>query len=318
MPPADPNTPPIDTPAPKPAAQVGRWLLGLALPPCAVALVALALFYAENTSHYFSTTLGSSLLQDNAQRPRRGTIWQGILAAQRSRATLVSPLPVDSLAAPTAGPPPALERTTYRLVHRTDDFALLRAAPRNSPWRPDSLDASTLKDLAVSTQVFHQGVRLMHSIDLPLSTYRTQARIHAEVALEEGRLFSLLHHRLSTAQSPLAYDFIRMSATDQSDWRQRLEPLIAVYGSPEGTSDTTKVQGIAYKMMDTWADSLQRGDLDRLRHLWQSGAPCEIRLLRYMDGFRGYFQPKGEHPYRFDIAAKRQTAAQALLGQASP
>ena len=35
--------------------------------------------------------------------------------------------------------------------------------------------------------------------------------------------------------------------------------------------------------------------------------------LRYMDGFRGYFQPKGEHPYRFNILPGRQAAAQALL-----
>ena len=70
--------------------------------------------------------------------------------------------------------------------------------------------------------------------------------------------------------------------------------------------------------MDAWQDSLYRSDLDRLRRLWQKGDACEIRLLRYMDGFRGYFQPKGEHPYSFEVPATRQEPALALLGDPNP
>ena len=291
------------------------WALKAALaaaPPCGAVLLCLAALLVELGDHGISAAIGRHLLEDNAERPQRGAVWQGILAARRNRGTVAAAAfsePADS----SAGPAPALTRASFRLVHRSGDFAVLRAEPRDAPWRADALDADALKELAASTQVYRQGGRLLDSVELPGSLYRTRARILAEVALEEGRLFSDLHVRLRRAGDPQAYDFIRMSAADRRYWRQRLQPAVAAYGTATGLADTTTVQAVAYAQFDTWADSLHALDQKRLRRLWHEGAACEIRLLRYMDGFRGYFQPKGEHPYRFDIPAERQTAARALL-----
>ena len=154
---------------------------------------------------------------------------------------------------------------------------------------------------------------MLDSIELPGSLYRTKARILAEVALEEGRLFAQLHARLRRTNDPQAYDFIRMSKEDRLYWQRRLQPAVKAYATAAGLPDTTAVQAAAYTLFDAWADSLQAGDRRRLLGLWHRGEACEIRLLRYMDGFRGYFQPKNEHPYRFDIPPGRETAAQTLL-----
>lgn len=293
---------------------LSAWVLKTALaaaPPCGAAFLCLTVLLVELGDHRISAAVGRHLLEGNASRPPRGAVWQGILAARRNRETLAAAAkePADN----TTGPAPALTRAAFRLVHRSGDFAVLRAEPRDTPWRADALDPDALKELAASTQVYRQGNRLLNSIELPGSLYRTRARILAEVALEEGRLFSDLHERLRREGDPQAYDFIRMSAADQSYWRQRLQPAVTAYGTTTGLPDTTTVQAAAYAQFDIWADSLHARDRKRLHGLWHEGAACEIRLLRYMDGFRGYFQPEGEHPYRFDIPVERQTAARALL-----
>lgn len=285
-----------------------RWAFGLSLPGLLLALGGLAILRYESQHHSIAVRLGQYLLQRNPQQAQSGAVWEGILGARRSRVQLQERAGGDSAAAP----PPVVLGTRYRRSVHTADYTVLDARPRTRPLRPDTLSAAHLSRLAASIQFYRQGSDLLAVAVLPDHTVDAKARIHAEIALDDGRLFPLLHRRLAVLQVARAWDFVRMSAPDQRQWRQRLRPLIAAYGHP-GRADSSAVARALNGQLDAWRDSLHAAERSRLKQLWDEGTACQIRLLRHMDGFRGYFQPAGEAALGFEVPPAKAIIAQRLL-----
>jgi len=286
-----------------------RWLIGLTLPGILLLGCGLGGAWLEHRTHWIARRLGTYLLQRNEARPARGSVWQGILASRRTRSSLESSTWADSLQQETI--PQAVLHGRYLVDRRSADFLVLRVDSRPMSLRPGRLTGPQMQELARSLQAYTQGRQLLAHVSLPRDPFQVHARIRAQLALEDGSLFPLLHQRLLAANSPRAWNFVRMSTEDRQYWHEHLDQILA---GPSGEGETSleptpEVVDVLQSLIRTWEDSLYAAEIQRLQQAWESSADFELRIVRNMDTFTGYAVAAGELPVRFTIPACRADAA---------
>ena len=271
-----------DTPnrpqAPTPAAQrptILVWLAGLLLPGLVLVLMGLAVLVWEANHHLFAVRIGHYLLEHNADQTPHGAVWQGILANRRSQ------VDIDSLDfdIQTESLPPALLTTHYTHEQRTTDFQILRAHPRPEPLAVDQITGDRLTDLAQALHIHRRGQALLQQADLPAATFHMQARMRAQVALEDDTLFDLLHRRLRAQNAAEAWTFVDMPVAEKPFWRGFLKQVIAA--DPADTalvSESPAVAAACRTLLATWQDSLRFVETARLQTAWNQGTAFELRL----------------------------------------
>ena len=289
-----------------------RWLTGLTLPGLLLAILGLSALWIEYRTHYAAVRLGEYLLQHNHERKAHGATWQGILASRRSRSSLEHQSQSDTLRLETI--PPGQLHYRYEAEEPTADFLVLRAQGRKMPLRLGQVSGQQMQSLAHSLQVHRQGEELLSHIQLPRDPFRVHAQIQAQIALEDGSLFQVLHGKLARINAPEAWIFVKMSAADQDYWRDYLERFLAwsaagfTPGFEEFQDTTSTLTGTCTTLLKTWEDSLYADELTLLQQAWAQGAEIEIRMVRNMDIFTGYFLMEDELPIRFTIPTDQVTA----------
>lgn len=291
-----------------------RWLIGLILPGFILTIFALGALWWEQSTHWPTRWLGSYLLERNAGREPRGSVWKGILASRQTRTHLQETPSAPFLETATLSQ--SLLQNRYWEARRSANFLVLRHHRCATPLHPEKLSALQMQELARSLQVFQQGKQLLATLSLSPDPYRIHARIRAQIALEDGSLFPLLHQRLLRVSAPVAWDFVRMSADDIHYWREAIGPALTP-GSPEDSTLAAQapqvVDAVRY-LVQTWADSLLTAEVLLLRTAWETGPSFQLRIVRNMDTFTGYAVLPGELPIPFDLPARQ---AEELLGLAS-
>ena len=266
----------------------------------------------EYRAQFFTRRLGLFLLERNRERPTRGSVWQGILASRRTRSSLGNPPSFPT--SPELGTiPQAILQHRYRMDQRSANFLILRVDRRTLPLHPERLSSTQMQELARSLQIYDRGRELLSHIELPRDSFRIHARIRAQLHLEDGSLFPILHAQLLARDAPEAWDFVRMSEADRRYWKdllaQVLDPL------PQGDADLPEqipqVVTALRSLVSTWEDSLLANEISHLRKTWESSSEFELRIVRNMDIFTGYAVAPGEYPIPFTIPALK---AESLLG----
>ncbi len=290
-----------------------RWLAGLVLPPGILFLVGLAGLALEYRTGWIAAGLGEYLLRRNPERGERGVVWQAIRASRDSRSQLGERAPRDSVRLEAL--PSSLRHCQYQAGPPAANRVMLRSRPRPAPLRLERADRAQMKDLARSLQLYRQGAQLLADIELPREVYRAHARIQAQIALEDGSLFTWLHRALLAAGSSEGWSFTRMSPTDRAYGRAQLAPLLSPADADSADRqgalhDTTSLlPRMCADLLRAWEDSLYATDLQRLRQAWAGGEEMQIRLVRSMDRFTGYAIVGDDPPARFSLPAARVAAA---------
>jgi hypothetical protein len=284
------------------------WLAGLFIPGIILALAGLAVLAWEANHPIFAVRIGQYLLERNHAQTPRGAVWQGILANRRSQVGIDSfnfDLQAESL-------PPALLTTHYTHEQRTANFQILRAHPRPAPLVVDQISRDRLTDLAQALHIHRRGQAVLQQADLPTQTFHMQARIRAQVALEDDVLFALIHRRLRAQDAAEAWTFVDMPVAEKPFWRSFLSQVIAA--DPADTalvSQSPVVAAACRALLATWQDSLRAIEKARLQTAWDQGTAFELRLLHNVDIFTGYAVIKDEFPVRFQVPSDQ---AGAILG----
>lgn len=290
-----------------------RWIIGLTLPGLVLTLLGLGALWFEYRTQAGAMRLGEYLLQHNRNRLTHGAVWQGILAMRQSRSNLENPAPPQPLELDTI--PTALLRYRYVMEQPSPDFLILYARKRSQILRLDQLSSREIQNLAHALPVYQQGDILLAHIQLPQDTFRLQAQIQAQIGLEDGSIFPLLHRQLRKANAPEAWNFVKMSNEDQSHWQDHLERFFLPYETavPYISQDkTSAIANACAKLLQTWADSLYTRELRRLQQSWSTGEDLQIRLVHNLDTFSGYAIVGDEPPIRFTLAADRIAAVPGL------
>ena len=291
-----------------------RWLIGLILPGFVLTILALGALWWEQHTHGSTRWLGGYLLEHNSDREQRGSVWKGILASRQTRTHLQETPSVPYLEPATL--PESLLRNRYWEARRSANFLVLRHHRRATPLHPEKLSALQMQELARSLQIFQRGKQLLANLTLSPDAYRIHAHIRAQIALEDGSLFPLLHRRLLADNAPTAWDFVHMSADDQRYWRASIDPAITP-GSAEDSTLAKRAPQVAdavRSLVQSWADSLLMAEIRLLRTAWETGPSFQLRIVRNMDTFTGYAVLPGELPIPFDLPARQ---AEELLGLTS-
>lgn len=152
----------------------------------------------EYRTHVISVQLGEYLLTHNAQRPKRGAIWQAIKGSRESRA-LLAPIPPDKME--LSNIPPALLRSTYDIEVRSSSL-VLRAEGRATPLQPGRASREEMQALARSLNAFSVGKDLLHSAILSTPHFRQQARFRLDSMLADGAIFPALDRQMSRKEIP--------------------------------------------------------------------------------------------------------------------
>ncbi len=289
-----------------------RWIIGLTLPGLLLTLLGAGALWLEYRTHYVAVRLGEYLLQHNQNRTARGAVWQGILASRKSRTALANRAHSDTLGLDTI--PPALLRCHYGLDRPVPNFLVLRAWGRTAPLRLDQISGREMPNLARSLQAYHLGVALLSHIQLPRAAFQVHAQIQAQIALDNGSLFDLLHRELDRVNAPEAWNFVKMSPQDQDYWQGYLGRFLAPTAArPEEFQDEDAILANACTtLLETWTDSLYAAEVDQVQRLWASGTPIQIRLVRNMDTFTGYAIVADEPPIRFSLPAAQVAAVPGM------
>ena len=288
-----------------------RWLICLILPGFILMLFALGILWWEQSTRWPSRRLGSYLLERNAGREQLGSVWKGILASRQTRTHLQETPPTPYLEPATL--PGSLLQNRYWEARRSANFLVLRQYRRATPLHPERLSVLQMQELARSLQVFQQGKQLLANLSLSPDPYRIHARIRAQIALEDGSLFPLLHQRLLAENAPVAWDFVHMSAADERYWRESIDPALTPGSAEDSTlaKQAPQVADAVRSLVQTWADSLLAAEVRLLRTAWENGPSFQLRIVRNMDTFTGYAVPPGELPIPFDLPTRQ---AEELLG----
>lgn len=292
-----------------------RWLIGLMLPCLLLAGLLCSLVWLEYREQPISRWLGHYLLERNAGRETRGSVWQGILASRQTRSQLQNTQALPQLELATL--PPAILGSRYSIVQRSENHLILQAARRRAPLDPQRLSGAQMQELARSLQIYEQGKRFLGHISLPRDPFRVHAHIRAQLALEDGSLFPILHRKLLDRDAPEAWDFVRMSAADSRSWREYLDPFLSLAADEDGQAYARAPQVVETLrgLVKTWEDSLLAAEIDHLRDAWDASSRFQLRIVRNLDSFTGHAVPAGELPVSFDIPARK---AEVLLGLALP
>ena len=290
-----------------------RWIIGLALPGLVLALAGMGAMWVEYRTQVGAVRLGEYLLQNNRNRLTHGAIWQGILATRQSRSSLENPAPSKPLKLDTI--PATLSRYRYDAEQPSPDFLILYARKRSQLLRLDQLSSQEIQNLAHALQIYRHGDLLLAHIQLPRDNFRLQAQIQAQIALEDGSIFPLLHRQLKKSNAPEAWNFVKMSPADQSHWQDYLGRFFLPYETTEPKTfeeQTSTMASACAELLQTWTDSLYVGELRRLQQSWAAGADLQIRLVRNLDTFSGYAIIADDPPIRFTLASDRLTAVPSL------
>ena len=288
-----------------------RWVIALSLPLLLLSGLGFGALWLEYRAQFFTRHLGLLLLEHNGERPTRGSVWQGILASRRTRSSLENPSSPSTLEPGTI--PRAILQHRYEMDQRSANFLILRVDRRILPLHPERLTSTQMQELARSLQVYEQGRELLSHIDLPRDPFRIHARIRAQLHLEDGSLFPLLHAQLLAADAPEAWNFVRMSETDRRYWKDLLAQVLDPPSEGDANLPEQAPQVVAALnfLVRTWEDSLLADELHHLRETWDSSPDVELRIVRNMDVFTGYAVLPGELPAPFTIPALK---AESLLG----
>ena len=85
--------------------------------------------------------------------------------------------------------------------------------------KPESLPAAALREVALSLQIYQQGRALLQQAVISTDQLHIHALIIAQIALEDGSLFPLLHQQLLSQNSPGAWTFLHMDQTEVEYWQ---------------------------------------------------------------------------------------------------
>ncbi len=290
-----------------------RWIIGLAIPGLLLCLVGLGAMWFEYRTQLGAVRLGEYLLLHNRDRLTRGAVWQGILATRQSRTKLENRTRPNSLKLDTM--PAALLRYRYEAEQPSPDFIILHARKRALSLRLDQLSSREIQHLAHALQIYQHGELLLSQIQLPREIFHLQAQIQAQIAVENGSIFPLLHRQLKKANAPEAWDFVKISPADLGHWQDYLERFFLPQEIAEPQSNREETSALASacaELLQTWADSLYTGERRRLRKTWTGGADLQIRLVRNLDTFSGYAIVADDPPIRFTLPRDRLPAMPGL------
>jgi hypothetical protein len=292
--------PPVESTTPRPPGW-GHWALGLILPGLCMAGICVALIALEWRTHDVSRWLGEQLLQGNNARPPMGSAWEVILAGRQARQSITAAAAEDSLL-PEAVPLPTLQ-SRYTQEQRSEHFVIFTKRRRASALRPEGLSAGAVRELAATMQVYRRGRELLGQLQLPAEPFAVHARIQAQIELEEGRLFAVLHQRLLTTGSASAWDFVRMSQADREYWSRLLRPALDAPTTAPLDLDrqAPAVAAATTALVAEWADSLRCEEAARLRQSWEDSSRYQIRLVRSMDRFIGHALHEDELAVQFEL-----------------
>ena len=282
------------------------WLGRLAL-LCLVPLIGLGtgcyLLWLEYHSQYAARYIGAYLMQQNEQRQPRGSLWQGILAHRRARLALADSLAEFDLLTAPQSTPLAVLNNRYHLQFHGPYAAYLKVVPRPRRLIPEQMTPETLRELALSLQVYEQGRALLQKAIIPADQLRIHAFIIAQIALENGSLFPLLHQRLLAQHDPEAWTFLRMEPREMTYWQDQLEPLLQTDVDSTSNELSPSVRHVLYDLIDSWQDSLQHNEIDHLLKSWSDVHGFEFRLTRNGDQFAAYALFPDESPTPFSLPA---------------
>ena len=127
------------------------------------------------------------------------------------------------------------------------------------------------------------------------------ALIGAQIALEDGALFTQLHRRLLALDAVEAWTFLRMDATEKAYWRAQLDPYLQAASTTADLEVAPVVSQALGEIVQSRQDSLRHDEIDRLLRCWDTVSGFEIRLNRGADQFAGYALLPGELPTAFSL-----------------
>ena len=269
----------------------------LALAPALALVLGACMLVLEYRTQYAARYIGAYLLRHNADRQPRGALWQGILASRRARLALA-----DSSAdlAPQSAPDPVLQHR-YSLQHHGPHAVLLRVQRRQQSLQLDGPAPEVLRELARSLQVYERGRALLARAELPADPLYIHALIGAQIALEDGALFTQLHRRLLALDAVEAWTFLRMDTDEKAYWRTLLDPYLQAASTAADLEVAPVVRQALGEIVQSRQDSLRRDEIDRLLRCWDTVSGFEIRLNRGADQFAGYALLPGELPTAFSL-----------------
>ena len=271
-----------------------RWIIGLCLPTLLVGILLAGLLATEYRRPYLTVRLGEWLLRHNRQRQTVGTVWQGILASRRSRDLLENQRQPDSLQVSSI--PKALLRSRFTMERASVDFLVMASQERSSPLSAREIGRPQMQELAQSLQYYQLGQALLSDLRLSRNSFYTHAYVRAQIALDDGSIYPLLHRQLHRINSPEAWNFVKMSPEDEHYWRGMLRGNFSPRESGIAVDTPTPVSRACAAVIEGFADSLYSAEVDRLQRTWRFGGEMQIRLARKQDEFAGYIVLENQPP----------------------